>query len=583
MKKTIGLLLLAAFLPLHAQDDILTKAMRDELDRSMKQLQLENMEKPYFIAYRVLESNRKTISATFGTLTGSSEYRLRYLNVELHVGDYKLDNTNFFSPGSGGTGVARMYGGTVQLPIENDYRELRRQIWLATDGAYKKALEDLSKKRAALQNKTRTEEIPDLTREQAATSLDEAPPIQIGAPGMEALVREMSALFKEMPDVFDSRVQLGLSNTQIRYLNSEGTSYRRLRPSVSIVVRASTQAPDGMPLEDYAAFFGNSIGDLPGRDQLAARIRELGANLKALRAANPIEQYNGPVLFEGSAAAELFSQAFAPNLVGTRRPISDNPSYERYAAQAENPFVDKLGARVLPEFLNVTDNATASEYQKTRLAGWYKADDDGIAARETRLVEKGYLKTLLTSRNPVRGVTQSTGNRRGAGAIPSNLFVVADNGLNAQELRQRLIGLVKQRGKEYGIVVRSMGNPSFRLSRSSMAAMMSGSAGETRVEPAVLAYKVFPDGKEELIRNAEISGLSAATFKEILAASKEQVVYTVPFRGRSLPGVSFVALDESSSLVSFVMPSLLFEDLTLKKPSGEVPKPPVAKHPFFDK
>jgi hypothetical protein len=31
-----------------------------------------------------------------------------------------------------------------------------------------------------------------------------------------------------------------------------------------------------------------------------------------------------------------------------------------------------------------------------------------------------------------------------------------------------------------------------------------------------------------------------------------------------------------------VTPALLFEDLTLKKPTGEIPNPPVANHPFFE-
>jgi hypothetical protein len=97
----------------------------------------------------------------------------------------------------------------------------------------------------------------------------------------------------------------------------------------------------------------------------------------------------------------------------------------------------------------------------------------------------------------------------------------------------------------------------------------------------VLAYKVFPDGREELIRNASITGLTAATFKEIVAASKESYLHTAPFRGRMSPGQS--PLDYGAQVISLVVPSLLFEDLTLRKMRGEVPKPPVAPHPFFDK
>ena len=108
-------------------------------------------------------------------------------------------------------------------------------------------------------------------------------------------------------------------------------------------------------------------------------------------------------------------------------------------------------------------------------------------------------------------------------------------------------------------------------------------AQQSRVEGAIEAYKVYPDGREELVRNLEISGISAATFKEIVAASEGQTVYAAPFTG----GLSFFFFGAQSGggspLASWVVPSLLFEDITLKKPSGEVPKPPVAPHPYFDR
>jgi hypothetical protein len=328
------------------------------------------------------------------------------------------------------------------------------------------------------------------------------------------------------------------------------------------------------------------VEELPSREQLAARIRSIGANLKSLRAASLVEQYNGPVLFEGQAAAELFAQAFVPNLVATRRPLSDNPGFERYLAQAENPFVDKIGARVLPSMLSVTDNPTLAQYLNLPLAGSYRMDDEGIAGRETRLVENGILKTLLSSRDPVRGIEHSSGSLRGQGAMPSNLIVTSEGGLSQPELRAKFLELVKQRGREYGILVRRLGNPALKSQDGQSLFMFDSSSGELRVEPAILAYKVFPDGREELVRNAEIAALSAATFKEIVAVSKEQTVYTAPFHGRAVPNFSYYMGGETSPggpPATFVVPALLFEDLTVNKPRGEVPKPPVAMHPYFEK
>ena len=343
-----------AFSAVHAEDDILQRALRDELARSMQQLQLEDLERSYFISYRVRGVKSKSSSATFGSLLNSSERHSRELSVEVRVGDYALDNTNFRSFSFGGTGVLRMYGGSVQLPLEDNYDELRRQIWLATDGAYKKALEDLARKRATLQNKTRTEEIPDFSREESAIKVHEMAPAVLDLDAMEQRVRQLSGLFREMPDIYTSRVRFNGSNTSFYYLNSEGSSFSRTSSSLSFTAIAATQAPDGMPLEDFVAVYARSPEDFPGDDELAAQINAMGERLKQLRQAPLVERFTGPVIFSGQAATELFNQRFVPYMLSTRRMLTDNPEYERfYPQKKENPFLDKIGVRVLPEFLGV--------------------------------------------------------------------------------------------------------------------------------------------------------------------------------------------------------------------------------------
>lgn len=549
---------LALFTPyVYAQEDVVMKAMRDELARSMDKLQLEQLERPYFIAYRVEEGWGASASASFGSLLGSNESRWRSLSVEVRVGDYDFDNTNFR--------VRRFGGRPRRLPLDDDYKELRRQIWLATDGAYKQAVENLSRKRAELQHRTRIEEIADFSREAPTSMTDEAAPVEVDIAEAEALVRDLSALFKEMPDVFTSTVRLRADNVHTRYLNSEGTSFTRIRPSVTFTALAGTQAPDGMPLEDFVAAYGRSMDDLPDREALRARVEEMGARLASLRAAPVVDSYNGPVLFERQAAAALFGRIFAPRLLASRAPISGEG---RGPSQGRNPFLDKIGARVLPEFLSVVDAPTVNEYKKRRLVGGGRVDDDGVRTRRTVLVENGILNTLLTTRNPVSGIVKSTGSRHGPNAVPSNLFVTAKKGYSDKKMVKAFLKLVKQRKKAYGIVVRRIGNPDLRVRGLSRRGARMGNI--------ILAYRVFPDGREELIRNARLSDVTESTFKEIVAASRNQTVYTAPFRARSASGMH-------SGVVSFVVPSLLFEDVSLQKPRGEVPHPPVAKHPYFDR
>ena len=559
MKIAVASLLLVALafaLPARAQDDVVMKAMRDELDRSMKQLQLENLEKPYFIAYRAVDSESTGVSASFGALDSSSQGRSRRITVEVRVGSYQLDNTNFFSFPLNMSSMVQAFNGTAELPLDDDYNELRRQIWLVTDATYKKAVEDLAKKRAALENKVDTDRIPDFSRETPTQTAITAAPIHVDRAQWETEARNLSALFRSMPDIYTSGVSFSAVNAYVRYVNSEGTWYTRQEPRVTFNAHANTQAADGTPLEDSTSLYAQSLDGLPNSDALTARVHVLGQRLQDLRASAEMQSYNGPVLAEGDAAAQLFRLVFLPNLLGVRRPMMDT-SIGLRETQAENPFLDKIGGRVLPDFLSVTDNPTLAELNGKPLAGTCKVDEDGVLTHETPLVDKGILKTLLTTRDPVRGIEHSSGSRHDGQAAPSNVIVTADNGLSQDDLRAKFRALLKQENKEYGIVLRRM---------------------RTAGQP-IMAFKMYPDGHEELIHGVQLSGLNAAAFKDIVAASKDQNMQTVEFRPEALMSIMSLG-DEGFAPVSLAVPSLLFDDVTVRRLRGETSKPPIVPSPY---
>jgi predicted Zn-dependent protease len=580
----MALLLLAACAA--AQQDTVARAMRDELARTVSQLQLSGMEKPYFVAYRVDEIQQVKVSASLGDLTVSHPTRVRLLKVELRVGDYALDNSNYLAPRTFTGGMSRMFSGIGEAPLDDNYGEIRRQLWLATDAEYKKALEDLSGKRAALQNRTRTEEIPDFSKEEPLKLEQPRSPMALDVPALERLARELSAEFKEAPEVFISSVGIEARDSYSRYLNSEGTSFTRSEPVVELVIRAEAQAASGLPLEETIHLWGKSLSDLPSREQLAAEVRAVGARLKRLRDAASMETYNGPVLFEQRAAAEIFAQVFAPGLIGTRTPMSDDPRFEMFFGQfmgqlGGGSFQDKIGGRVLPDFMSVVDNPKLGDYAGSRLLGSYAVDDDGVPARETRLVQRGVLKTLLTTRTPVKNIGHSSGSRRGWGPAPSNLIVSSEKVSSDQELRNDLLRRARERGLEYGIVVRRMGGGGLE-SLLRMAAMVTRQAAPTTALLEV--YKVFPDGREELLQGVQVSDLTAVMFKDILAVGDKPVVYTdqfVPKMG-ALFSMGFGAAGPELPAVSYVVPALLFDDVTLTKVTGPFPAPPLSKSPLLE-
>src|SRR6266436_2458359 len=296
------------------QETALSRAMRDELSRSKKDLRLAQLELPYFISYQVREVEDAAISASRGSLLARGENRSRMLTVELRVGDYALDNTNFFAGPEFAFTRNRSFFGFSELPLEDNYTEFRRVIWLATDSAYKQALENIAGKRAALQNRTRTENLSDFSKEEPTRTSDLLPAGKFERPSADSLVRDLSKTLGNVSDLYNSSVALSASYLRTVYMNSEGTSYDIAEPLVTLSASASTQAVDGMPLDESVDLYARSMAFLSTPDELAARIRDMAVRLENLRKAPLLDRYNGPVLFVGRAAGEVFNGHFPPDL-----------------------------------------------------------------------------------------------------------------------------------------------------------------------------------------------------------------------------------------------------------------------------
>ena len=572
--------LLMLCLPAHGRqtESVVLRAMRDELARSMQELKLEQMDKPYFLAYRIVDSLDIGAVARFGALTSTNHNRSRLLTVEIRVGDARLDNTNFLPAQSWQPPQTRSF----PLPLDDDYQELRRRMWLATDFAYKHALGTLARKRAALQTNTR-EDLADFTAEEPNASFDETGPEAPPVGDLESLVRHLAALFKEMPAIHESTVRTRVYNTFSHYVNSEGTTYTQHLPTAALQALAKTQASDGTVLQDFEAFYARTWQALPERQRLERRIKAMAAALAVRRDADSVDLYNGPVLFEGQAAAALFAQVLVPRLLAVRVPVADR-RLRSYAASLRNPFVDKIGARVLPRSLGLRDDPTIDHNDAGPLLGGYAVDGDGIPAAPTTLIERGVLRALLAARNPISGVLRSTGNQRGDMLMPSNLLFAADRGVSGKEMRDEFMALVAERGVDFGIVVRRLGVPSLKLDRSDRP---TGSGGQASIERLTRAFKVYADGREEPIRKAELSSFGEAAFRDIVAVSETASNHTFEvFIGSAYAlrttSARYGRTTGGPPLVSISTPDLLFEEATVRKPAGNMPRPPLAAHPFFE-
>ena len=550
------------------------QAMHDEVERARK-ISLENLPAPYFVQIALDQSENFNVSAMLGGIVSRRRETFRSPDVRVRVGDYGFDNTNYVGAGFG-------FGSRYDLgpfPLDNTYSVLRRYFWLEADSAYKSAVEAMSRKQAALRNITQADKLNDFAHAPVVHFIRDFRPLDLDESAWTDRVRALSALFARYPGIKNSAVDLEASAGGYTMVNSEGTEVKAPENVMVLRVRAAAQAPDGMTVRDAVAFDARDTARMPGEAELSRGVTALAENVLALSKAPKGEDYTGPVIFEGRAGAQIFAEVLGRNLALTRRPVMEGGRGGGFQA---SELEGRVGARVLPDSFDVVDDPTQKEWRGRPLFGAYDVDREGVMAQPLRLVEKGVLKGYLLTRQPVRGFEGSNGRARLPGSFGadyatfSNLFVSSSETVPAAALKQKLIELIQARGKPYGILVRHMDFPSTG-SIDEARRLLAGSQGGARpVSLPLLVYKVFPDGREELVRGLRFRGFSARSLRDILAAGDDSNVFE--FMDSAAP-FALVGAASFTTETCVVAPSILIDDLELTPLEDELPKLPLVPAP----
>jgi TldD protein len=578
-----------------AQDNDQTlRAMRDEMARSKTRLELkipgtDEPVKPYYVEYRLLDLDVREIVGQFGTLLTSTHTRNRFMDVEARVGNYKLDSSNFI----GDEGFRGFIGSQGSVGIDRDYDSLRQDLWIATDQAFKEAVETYSRKRAYLSSLARQSEVDDFSKTTPTQNIEPLVMADWSNRNWEQEARDASATLRIFPEIYESRVTYYLVYATEYLMTSEGTEIRTNRSFAAIESGMDTLAPDGMPLNQLYSTYAPKPADLPSVDTVRKGLNVAGSELMALRAAQPAQDYTGPVLFEARAAAPLVAQVLGPAINGSRPPVAFQPIVEQLIGNlgGKSDWVGRIGARVLPQSVTVVDDPSAKDFHGTPLIGGYAVDDEGVRAQKVSVVENGNLKALLMSRRPGNDTDQSNGHGRSgllADAKPtmSNLFFQSTDAVPPAELKKKFLDECKSEKLQYCVIVRSMDNPSLSLLHqddfSSLLASFGGGAGTGDRLP-LMVYKVYPeDGREEVIRGARIIGVNTRALRNVSGIGNDNFVYN--YMQSQVAGFAGTALGAFGSAqgglpASVVAPSLLFEELEVRGARGEPKRLPLLPAP----
>ena len=205
-------------------DDIIFKAMNDELNRSISKLTINQYPAPFFISYQFNDGQSLSVQATLGALRSSNEIPARSQNVRLMVGDYSLNDENFvYGSQSVSTG-----GAYPPLPLVNDSDAIRRTFWITCDQSYKRAIETYDQKLSALkqQNKSDEEKLDDYSKITPVNLIMKSTPVKYDKAKWEAVARDISGVFKAYTQISNSSVSISLANTCVYITTNEGTKLK---------------------------------------------------------------------------------------------------------------------------------------------------------------------------------------------------------------------------------------------------------------------------------------------------------------------------------------------------------------------
>ena len=595
-------LLCAAFLsaaliqPVRAQQwptadaDQTLRAMHDELERS-RNMQMPNLPKPYFIQYRLLDLDVHTITASFGALVSSTSTHNRFMDVNIHVGDYKLDSSEFIS----GDGFQGFLGSAGQVGVDGDYNSLRQDLWLATDQAYKSALDNMAHKQGFLRSLSKPPEIADFSQEKPFVKVDARVLPDWSNRNWEQEAKQVSAVLRAYPELYSNRVTYTLIYETYYVMNTEGTQVRTSRSLAAIEASIETQAPDGVPMHHFYATYASRPADLPAATEVSQQLDARGKELIAMRTANPMPEYSGPVLVESRAAASLLAQMLTPSITGSRAALSMLPMVdqlmERLGGRSE--WSGRINSRVLPTDASLADDPMATDAKGHPLAGSYVVDEEGVPAQRVSIVDNGILKDFLMSRRPGPDFDQSNGHARALflsdpRAASSNLIFRSSKGVTPDELKKKFLAACKDAARQWCLMIREMDNPSIGISSQEelsgeIQELAAGASSGERV-PLVLYRVNVSDGSEELLRPGHLLGMNLRVLRDASGFGNDATLFSyTQSQAQTIAGTALGTFGSATDGVASTItaPSILFNDVEGREARGEmrrlplVPPPPI--------
>lgn len=520
------------------QSKRLARLLHEENARAMRGLRIPGHRRPHYLSHLTRHRERWVVEARFGSLIEETHEQIQNALCDVRVGSFRRDQVRSGGLSDNSTDLESYE--LVRMPIGGGQDGLRHALWRLTEAKYREACDDLLHRKAVeLSYLDSNRALRAFERREPGYGMHFSLPGEVDHAAHRKLALDVSRAFKRYPLLRDGYVRVRATNLVRVFVSSEGDEIIETSTQRSIELYVWYLAADGHSMPYTKSYFVADGDELPTAAALKRELKRIYARLERLSKAPVLRSYVGPVLLEPRPAGLLVHEAIGHRLEGNR-----------LLSQGEGQtFRDAVGAEILLNGIDIWDDPRLTHHEGQSLCGHYLYDDEGAASTRASLVSDGVLEGFLTSRAPITKRHTSNGHARSARherAISRMGVTVmqAREGHSDDSLRNAFIEEIRRQEVPYGIRI------------------LEASGGETTTEAydfqaflgqVDLASRVYPDGREELIRGVDLVGTPLNAVRGILAAGSRQEVDN-----------AWCGAESGYVPVTTISPALLVDELELQ-------------------
>lgn len=544
-----------------APTDALKSVVEQALTDYPEELELPEAPDLYHLRYHLILGRSYSARASLGSPVYADQGKYNLVGAELRLGSPAFDNTGFAGWENG--------FGRKGLPQEPTAHAVDVALWELTDTSYKEGVEQVARKKAQVPERKDHPGDYTLTGKVVA----DASYVPDFAPdGLEDLLVRLSSAWTGGPMLDRGDVYLGHEAGTTWTADTEGTRVGRPLHETTIRAAAHLRTDDGELLTDQLLWTVRDPASLPDEAVMTAQITAVRDRLAATAKAKPLgEEYVGPVVFEGEAAADLFRYLLAGQLEGTPTEIPFDAWFGEFGEASESV---RVGRRVLPPgWLVVSDPGGHPQHP-----GSYSHDWEGTPVQRVELVTDGIVRTLAMSRTPRKGLETSNGHGLGGvgeRAVGKVVFLDVDapRQVGSAKLYKTGLKAAKSYGLDHVLVVRKLQVPSIQnLSKGGWSFEVDDPGV---LPPPIDIVRRYADGREERVRGAAFANVARFVLRDILAAGPSHASsYMMPLDG------DFGSLAATEGKAAWTSaPAVVVGEMEVVPRSGDPRDVPVLPHP----